>query len=66
MEQVSQFFAWLFGTRQGVIWLIAGGVVVSMIVAFILERRGREIYFNHERTAEDEESIFSIFDSGDE
>ena len=43
MDQVSQFLSWLFGTRQGVIWLIAGGVVISLIIAIILERRGREI-----------------------
>ncbi len=66
MDQVSQFLAWLFGTRQGVIWLIAGGVVISLIVAIILERRGREIYYNHELTEEDEGSIFSVFESDDE
>ncbi|MBQ6395645.1 MAG: hypothetical protein IJH87_04815 [Atopobiaceae bacterium] len=69
MGSVGEFFAWLFGSRQGVIWLVAGAVVVFGVVAFILESRTRKTYFNHEKTeddwdflADDAESGWSDFD----
>ena len=62
MGSVGEFFAWLFGSRQGVIWLVAGAVVLFGIVAFILERRTRKTYYNHEKGPDD----WNLFDDDSE
>ena len=62
MGAVSDFLNWLFNTRQGVIALLLGGIVLFIIIALILERRTRAIYKNHERSEDD----WSLFDSDDE
>ena len=69
MQAISDFFTWLFETRQGVVFLVLGGIVFFLIVAFILERRTRAIYRNHEKSEDDwsffddDESGWSDFDS---
>ena len=50
MDQVSSFFSRLFGTRQGAIALVLGGIVFFLIIAFVLERRTRQIYKEHEKS----------------
>ena len=44
MDQVAQFFEWLFGTRSGVLALVVGGIVFFFIISFILELRTRARY----------------------
>lgn len=63
---MGDFFNWLFATRTGVMALIGGGIVLFLIIAFVLERRGRKLYYNHERVEGEEESFLeSIFDDGE-
>ncbi|RVU98040.1 hypothetical protein EII22_02885 [Coriobacteriales bacterium OH1046] len=68
MEAILDAFSWLFNDRTGVLVLIAGGIVVFLIIAFVLERRTRKHYFNHEKSEDDwdlfddEESGWSEFD----
>jgi len=60
------FLSWLFNTRTGVMALIGGGIVLFLVIALVLERRGRKIYYNHERVEGEEESFLeSIFDDGE-
>jgi hypothetical protein len=59
---LSSFFGWLFGTRQGVLALIVGGIVLFLIIAFVLERRTRKTYYNHEKGPDD----WSLFDDDSE
>ncbi len=69
MAAIGNFFNWLFNTRQGVIALIVGGIVLFLIIAFILERRTRALYKNHEKSDDDwdlfgsDEDGWSEFDS---
>lgn len=62
MDQASNFVFWLFNTRMGVVALVLGGVVLFVIIAFILERRTRQVYKNHEKTEDD----WDLFDDDDE
>lgn len=61
MEAISNFFYWLFNTQPGVISLVLGGIVIFIIIAFVLERRTRKIYFNHEKSDDD----WDFFDDED-
>ena len=69
MGSIGSFLSWLFGTRQGVISLVVGGIVLFLIIAFILERRTRALYKNHAKSPDDwdlfddDESGWSDFDS---
>ena len=62
MQAITDFFTWLFNDRAGVFALIAGGIVIAFIVAFVLERKTRERYTNHERTDDD----WSLFDDDED
>ena len=55
------FVNWLFNTRQGVIALVLGGVLLFLIIAIVLERKTRAIYKNHEKSPED----WDLFDDDD-
>ena len=68
MDQITGVFSWLFQTRQGVISLLAGGVVLFFIISAVLEVRTRARYKNHEKSEDDwdlfdDESGWSEFDS---
>lgn len=62
MQAISDFFTWLFGTKTGVIALIIGGLVVCLLIAFLMERKTKTMYFNHEKSDDD----WSLFDDEDE
>ena len=53
MEMINECFAWLFGTRAGVLTLMAGGVLLFLILAWLLEKRTRMKYYNHEKSDDD-------------
>jgi hypothetical protein len=55
------FVNWLFNTRQGVIALVLGGILLFLIIAIVLERKTRAIYKNHEKSPED----WDLFDDDD-
>jgi hypothetical protein len=53
MRTISEFFTWLFQTREGVLWLLASGIAAFFIAAAILEVRTRARYKNHEKSPDD-------------
>ncbi len=53
MESVESFFAWLFGTRTGVLVLMVGGVLLFLLIAWLLEKRMRKKFYNHEKSEDD-------------
>jgi hypothetical protein len=63
MQPVIDFFTWLFNDRAGVIALILGGIVLFLIIAFVLERRTRKQFYNHEKS-EDDWDLFDDDESG--
>ncbi len=58
MDSIIAFFEWLFGTRPGVITLMVGGVLLCALIAWLLERRTRARYYNHEK----QEGDWDLFD----
>ncbi len=53
MQAIADFFTWLFNDKVGVICLIAGGAVLCLIIALLMERKTKRRYFNHEKTEGD-------------
>ena len=49
MDAINNFFGWLFGTRAGVVTLMVGGVVLFLIIAWLLEKRTRARFYNHQK-----------------
>ncbi|WP_028263632.1 DUF6724 family protein [Atopobium fossor] len=67
MASIGEILNWLFHTRPGVACLLAGGVVIFAIVAFVSEKRGQKRYYNHEPTEDDGGwSLFGDLSSHDE
>lgn len=62
MQAISDFFAWLFGDKTGVIFLVIGGILICLLIAFILERKTKQTYYEHEKS----DSDWSLFDDDDE
>ena len=54
MQGSGDFFTWLFNDKTGVICLIAGGIVVCLVIALVMERTTKRRYFNHEKDPDDE------------
>ncbi|HIY50355.1 MAG TPA: hypothetical protein IAA43_00220 [Candidatus Olsenella avicola] len=53
MQAIGDFVTWLFNDQTGVLVLIAGGIVICLIIALLMERKTKERYFNHEKSDED-------------
>lgn len=53
MQAISDFFTWLFNDRMGVVCLLLGGIVICLLVSFLMERKTKRRYFNHEKTEGD-------------
>ena len=53
MQAIGDFVTWLFNDQTGVLVLIAGGIVICLIIALLMERKTQERYFNHEKSDED-------------
>ena len=55
---------WLLRTvlNSGAIVLVIGGILLCLLIAFLMERKTKQMYFNHEKTEND----WSIFDDDDE
>ena len=56
------FFTWLFSDRTGVVCLVIGGMLVCLLISFVLERRTRKQYHNHEKSDDD----WDLFDDDDD
>ncbi|MBR3327222.1 MAG: hypothetical protein IKG22_07860 [Atopobiaceae bacterium] len=59
MESIESFFTWLFGTRPGVLVLMVGGVLLFLLIAWLLEKRTRKQFYNHEKSEDD----WDLFDN---
>ena len=62
---MEDFFTWLFTDRTGVVCLVIGGMLVCLLISFVLERRTRKEYYNHEKS-EDDWDLFGDDDDEDE
>ena len=63
--RMGDFFNWLFADKVGVVCLVIGGMLVCLLISFVLERRTRERYYNHEKS-DDDWDLFGDDDEGDE
>ena len=68
MDMITGAFSWLFQTRQGVITLLLGGIVLFFVISAVLEVKTRAKFKNHERSEDDwdlfdDEDGWSEFDS---
>ena len=61
-DEDNPLYHFLFETMPGIGILVGGGLVISIIVCLILERKTRKQYKNHEKTEDD----WSLFDDDDE
>ena len=59
MESITNLIMWLFKTRQGVLALLVGGALLFLVIAFVLERRGKKMYYDHEQS--DDEDGWGLF-----
>ena len=62
VDSINAFFGWLFGTRPGVITLMVGGVLLFVLIAWLLEKRTRARFYNHEK----QEGDWDLFDDGED
>lgn len=62
MQAIVDFVTWLFNDKMGVLCLIAGGIVICLIIALVMERKTKRRYFNHEKSEDD----WSLFGDEDE
>ena len=53
------FVTWLFDTRAGVAAIFIGGIALCLLIAFILERRTKRMYFDHPKGDGEDDGIFS-------
>lgn len=58
----NELYHFLFETFPGIGCLVGLGLLVSLILCLIMEKRTRKRFSNHERTEDD----WSIFDDDDE
>lgn len=59
---INQVYHFLFETMPGIGVLVGAGIIISIIVCLILERKTRKRYKNHAKTEDD----WSLFDDDDE
>lgn len=63
MQAITDFFTWLFSDRTGVVCLVGGGIVLCLLIALLMERKTKRMYFNHDKS----EGDWDLFgDDGDE
>ena len=58
---IAGLFNWLFTTREGVIALVLGGILLFLVIAVVLERRTRASYDQYDEESDDEDG-WSVFD----
>lgn len=62
MQAIADLVTWLFNDKMGVLCLIAGGIVICLIIALVMERKTKQRYFDHEKSEDD----WSLFGDEDE
>ena len=63
---LAETYHFLFETVPGIAVLVGAGLVISVLVCVVLEVKTRKRFRNHEAPEEDEWSIFSDDDEGEE
>ena len=53
MQAIADFVTWLFNDKMGVLCLIAGGIVICLVIALVMERKTKQRYFDHEKSEDD-------------
>lgn len=61
-----EFINWLFNTREGVLALFVGGILICLVIAFVLERRTSKMYYDHPADDDDEGGLFGGLFGGDD
>ena len=62
MQAIADLVTWLFNDKMGVLCLIAGGIVICLVIALVMERKTKQRYFDHEKSEDD----WSLFGDEDE
>ena len=60
--EITELYLFLFETMPGNGILVGAGIVISLLVCIILERKTRKRYRNHAKTEDD----WSLFDDDDD
>lgn len=53
LQQLQQIYSFVFESFGGIGVLVGGGLVISLILAFIMEKKTRKVYKNHEKSPDD-------------
>jgi hypothetical protein len=53
VNAITEFFSWLFGTRTGVLALMIGGICLFALIAWLLEKKTRAKFYNHQKGPDD-------------
>lgn len=53
MQAITGTIHWLFTDETGVIVLIVLGILICLVISFVMERKTKKLYFNHEKTDDD-------------
>lgn len=62
MDSFNNIIDWLFNDRIGVFVLLGGGVILTLLIAYLLEKGMRKQFYNHKKSPDD----WDLFDSDDE
>lgn len=53
LQQFQQLYSFLFESFGGIAVLVGGGLILSLILAFVMEKKTRRVYKNHEKNPDD-------------
>ena len=53
MDAINSFVGWLFGDKTGVLFLVLGGILLFLVISFVLERKTKKMYLNHNKREDD-------------
>lgn len=53
MNSFNDIITWLFNDRTGVFVLMGIGVVLSLLLAWLFEKRMRKQFYNHTKSPDD-------------
>ena len=53
VESIGNAINWLFTDRAGVLVLMGCGIVLFLALAYVLEKRMRKKFYNHQKTDDD-------------
>ena len=62
VESIGNAIHWLFNDRVGVLVLMVCGIVLFLLLAYVLEKRMRKRFYNHQKTDDD----WDLFDTDED